>query len=86
MDLPLQLIAPATEALLQQLDGPLTVPGTRGNYVVTRAEIYSAMLGISDDNEAETIASVRRGIADLKAGRTQDLDEAFNELDAHVVG
>jgi PHD/YefM family antitoxin component YafN of YafNO toxin-antitoxin module len=82
MELPLQSIAPATEALLQQLNGPLTVSGTRGEYVVMRAEIYSAMLGISDDSEAETIASVRRGIADFAAGRTQDLDEAFNELDA----
>jgi predicted transcriptional regulator len=26
--------------------------------------------------------SVRRGLADMEAGRTQDLDEVFDELDA----
>jgi predicted transcriptional regulator len=34
------------------------------------------------ESEAETLASVLRGLADLEAGRVQDLDEAFNELDA----
>jgi predicted transcriptional regulator len=32
--------------------------------------------------EDETLASVRRGIADIEAGRTYDLDEVFDELDA----
>jgi predicted transcriptional regulator len=39
------------------------------------------MLGISSNEEAETLASIRRGLADIEAGRTRDLDEAFDELD-----
>jgi len=50
-------------------------------FVLMRSAIYVAMLGLSDSDEAETLASVPRGLADMEAGRTQDLDEAFNELD-----
>lgn len=74
-------LAPETEALLIQHGGPLAVPGERGEYVVMRADVYQAMLGVSDDDEAETLAAVRRGIADLRAGRTFGLDEVFDELD-----
>ncbi len=76
-----QPLSPETEDLLARHGGPLTVPGQRGDYVVMRPDIYAAMLGLSDNDEAETLAAVRRGLADLDAGRTQDLDEALDELD-----
>ncbi len=85
MELPLQPIAPETEALLQHHGGPLAVGGQQGEYVLMRSDIYVAMLGLSDSDEAETLASVRRGLADLDAGRTQDLDEAFDELNARML-
>ena len=83
MQLPLQPIAPETEALLQHHGGPLAIAGQQGEYVLMRSDIYVAMLGLGDSDEAETLASVRRGLADMEAGRTQDLDEVFDELDAH---
>ena len=83
MEIPLQPIAPETEAVLQQHGGPLAICGQQGEYVLMRSDVYVAMLGMSDDDEAETLASVRRGLADLEAGRTQDIDEAFDDLDAH---
>ena len=82
MESPLQPLAPETEAFLQQHGGPLAVCGQQGDYVLMRSDVYVAMLGLGDDEEAETLASVRRGLADMEAGRTQDLDEAFDELDA----
>jgi predicted transcriptional regulator len=81
MQLPPQPIAPETEALLQCHGGPLAVSGERGEYVLMRSDIYEAMLGLSDNEEAETLASIRRGLADMEAGRMQDLDEVFDELD-----
>lgn len=81
MQLPLQPIAPETEALLQDHGGPLAISGQRGEYVLMRSDIYDAMLGLSDSEEAETLASISRGLADMEAGRTQDLDEVFDELD-----
>ena len=79
---PQQPLASELEDLLGQHGGPLVVPGQRGQYVMMRPDVYAAMLGMDDDAETETLASVRRGLADVEAGRTQDLDEAFDELDA----
>ena len=45
-----------------------------------RLDVYDAMLGISDDEEAETLASARRGLADVDAGRTHDAQEALSKL------
>lgn len=74
-------MAPAIEALLAQHGGPLSVPGQHGNYVMMRADVYEAMLGMGQDEEADTLAAVRRGLADVEAGRVVDLDDAFDELD-----
>jgi hypothetical protein len=81
MEAPIQPLAPETESLLQQHGGPLAVCGQQGDYVLMRSDVYVAMLGISSNEEAETLASIRRGLADIEAGRTRDLDEAFDELD-----
>jgi hypothetical protein len=79
---PHQSLAAEIEDLLGQHGGPMVVPGQRGDYVMMRPDIYAAMLGMAKDEEAEALASVRRGLADLNAGRVQDLDDAFNDLDA----
>ena len=71
-----------TEALLQQHGGPLSIQGQQGEYVVMRSDVYVAMLGLGTDDESETLASLKRGLADLDAGRTHDLDDAFRDLDA----
>ena len=75
------ILPTSTEEYLQSHDGPLTVSGQQGSYVLMRAEVYDAMLGISDREDAETLAAVKRGVADLKAGRTHDIDSALDELD-----
>ena len=82
MDTQSPFLPPETEALLHQHGGPLTLPGRKGDYVVMRSDIYAAMLGLGDDDEAETLASIRRGIADVEAGRTRDLDDVFRDLES----
>jgi hypothetical protein len=77
-----QAIAPETEQILQRSGGPLEIIGQQGKYVVMRLDVYDAMLGISDNEEAETLASVRRGLADVAAGRTHDSDEALGRLES----
>ncbi|TWT87119.1 hypothetical protein Mal64_26540 [Pseudobythopirellula maris] len=69
-----------TESLLQSNGGPLNLAGQLGDYVVMRRDVYNAMLGLGEDDEAETLASVRRGLADVDAGRTQDANEALARL------
>jgi hypothetical protein len=73
-------LTPQAEQLLQRSGGPLEISGQQGKYVVMRLDVYDAMLGISDDEEAETLASVRRGLADVDAGRTHEYDEAARRL------
>jgi hypothetical protein len=77
-----EAITPEIELVLQQSGGPLQIAGPHGKYVVMRLDVYDAMLGVSDDEEAETLASVRRGLADVTAGRTHDADEAFDRLES----
>jgi len=83
MDTPQQPLPFATEQFLQSHDGPMTVVGQQGKYVLMREEVFDAMLGVGENENAETLASVMRGIADLAAGRTHDVDEAFDQLDSH---
>jgi PHD/YefM family antitoxin component YafN of YafNO toxin-antitoxin module len=83
METPASPFTPATESFLQQHGGPLSVSGQQGKYVVMTSDVYEAMLGLEADEEAATLASVRRGIEDVKAGRTHDLDEAFKRLSTH---
>jgi hypothetical protein len=82
MDIPTSPITPETETLLQQLGGPVTLAGQQGEYVVMRSDVYDAMPGIVADDESETLASVRRGLADMASGRVRDLDDVFADLDS----
>jgi hypothetical protein len=60
--------------------GPVYFAGTSGKYVVMRTDVYDAMLGLGAETLAETLAAVRQGLADVEAGRTQDVEEFFDEL------
>ena len=75
-------INPTAESLLQQHGGPLLLGGQAGSYVAMTSDVYSAMLGLPKTEAAESLAAVRRGLADASAGRVQTLDEAFDEIDA----
>ena len=79
MDRPINL-SPQVEASLQTNGGPLEVTGQQGQYIVMRLDVYNALLGLGDDDEAETLASARRGLADVDAGRTQSIDQVFARL------
>lgn len=79
----MQPITPETEALVQQHGGPLAICGQQGQYILMRSDVYVAMLGMDVDEESATLSSIRRGLADMESGRTQDLDDAFDELDTN---
>lgn len=57
----------------------LTVNG-KADMVVIDAEGYEEYLREKD--RIETIAGVRRGIEDMKAGRVRDAEDVFRELEA----
>ena len=80
METPSSPLTSAIENLLAQHGGPLSINGTHGDYVVMRSDVYERMLGLGEAEEAETLAAVKRGLADLDAGRTVSLDEAMKQL------
>jgi hypothetical protein len=74
-------LTPEHEAAVAAGQGaPVFFDGSNGQYVVMRTDVYDAMLGLGDDELAATLAAVRRGIADVAGGRTQDAEEFFEEL------
>jgi hypothetical protein len=81
MDSTPQTLTAEAANLLATHGGPLILPAQFGDIVIMRPDVYAAMLGLTDDDEAETLASVRRGISDMESGKVQDVDEALDELD-----
>jgi PHD/YefM family antitoxin component YafN of YafNO toxin-antitoxin module len=55
----------------------LTING-KAELVVQDAASYQKLLDLAE--EAEVLEGIRRGLEDVAAGRTQPLDEAFDEI------
>jgi predicted transcriptional regulator len=83
METALSPLAPETEAVvLAQHGGPVSVPGSQENFVVMTMQAYRELLGIGTEEEHQaSLAAIRRGLADVEAGRTRDMDEFFDELE-----
>jgi PHD/YefM family antitoxin component YafN of YafNO toxin-antitoxin module len=76
------VLADSAVQLLATDRGPVHLSGPQGQFVVMRLDDYEAMLGFVDDDEAENIAAIKRGLADAEAGRVTPLKVAFDELRA----
>ncbi len=61
----------------------LTVNG-QAEIVVQDAKSYQHLLARAE--EADRLMELRRGIADYRAGRGRDIDEALGELEARHLG
>ena len=70
----------AEQAVIARQGLPVTASGQQGEYIVMRSDVYDAMLGISPDEESETIAAIRRATAQLDAGQSRPAREFFEEL------
>jgi len=52
------------------------------SYVLMTVETYREMMGVGSDEEMRaSVEAVQRGLADIEAGRTHDMDDVFRELD-----
>jgi hypothetical protein len=69
-----------------KLDEPTDLPNGTELYIVPVEQIEDVVLlhddGLDDDERKRLHASIRRGIADGRAGRVTDFDEFLTELDA----
>lgn len=73
---------PETEAAVEaQHGGPLPLAGQRSEYVVMRMDVYRELMGIGSDEEfAASVAAIREGLEDVRAGRTRPAREFLEEL------
>jgi predicted DNA-binding antitoxin AbrB/MazE fold protein len=69
-----------------KLDQPTDLPNGTELYIVPAAELDDIVLlrddGLDDEERKRLHESIRRGIADGRAGRVTDFDEFLTELEA----
>jgi hypothetical protein len=69
-----------------KLDEPTDLPNGTELYIVPAAELDDVVLlrddGLDDEERKRLHESIRRGIADGRAGRVTDFDEFLTELEA----
>ncbi len=78
-----QFLPPEIESAVEQNNGgPISVAGQHGHYVVMNADLYGGVLEATPKEMAESVAAIKRSLAQATAGETRDIDEAFDALDA----
>lgn len=75
--LPLEIEA----AVAQHHGGPVSIVGRHGSYVVMNADVYSGqMVGATAAEYAESVAAIKRSIAQATAGEVDDAEQFLTEL------
>ena len=75
--LPLEIEA----AVAQHHGGPVSIVGQHGSYVVMNADVYSGQMTETTDAErADSIAAIKRSLAQAAAGELDDAERFFQEL------
>ena len=69
-------------AVEAQHGGPVSVPGQHGKYVVMNADVYAGVLEATPEELADSVAAIKRSLAQAAAGQTRDADEVLDELEA----
>ncbi|HEV3303619.1 MAG TPA: hypothetical protein VG055_28465 [Planctomycetaceae bacterium] len=71
---------------LNEHHGFLKTEGAAGTVVVMSMQLFREMMGVgSDEQFAESVKAIEEGLADVAAGRTVPMDQAFRELDEKYV-
>ncbi|MCA9074609.1 MAG: hypothetical protein KDA93_06215 [Planctomycetaceae bacterium] len=72
------ILTPELQTALDEANG--FVQGS--SFVLMTVEAYREMMGVGSDEEMRSsVEAVHRGLADIEAGRTHDMDDVFRELD-----
>lgn len=78
-----QFLPPEIEAAGEaQHGGPVSVPGQHGKYVVMNIDVYGGAFTATSEKLADSVAAIKRSLAQAAAGQTRDADEAFDELES----
>ena len=69
-------------AVAQQHGGPIAIAGAHGKYVLMNADVYSdQMVQATKGEYADSIAAIKRSIAQGDAGELEDAETFFAELE-----
>jgi hypothetical protein len=78
-----QFLPPEIEAAVTaQHGGPVSVPGQHGKYIIMNADVYGGVLEATPEELSDSVAAIKRSLAQAAAGQTRDADAAFDELEA----
>lgn len=82
MDASRQPLPPEIEAAVaREHGGPIAISGDHGNYVVMNVDLYSNQMASCTDMELkDSIAALKRSIAQFEAGECREADAFFDEL------
>ncbi|MCA9027028.1 MAG: hypothetical protein KDA86_17605 [Planctomycetaceae bacterium] len=76
--MPETILTPELQTALDEGNG--FVQGS--SFVLMTVEAYREMMGVGSEEEMRaSVEAVHRGLADVEAGRTHDMDDVFRELD-----
>lgn len=71
-------------ALVEQRGGPVRVEADDGTYILMSIDAYRAMMGVESDADfAASVAAVRAGMEEVRAGKTRPLKDALDDIAAH---
>lgn len=71
------------KAVAQKAGGPVQVEGDGASYVLMSVEVYRGLLGdLPDDDQdyAECVEGIHRGLRSMQRGEGISLDEAFEAV------
>lgn len=83
MELNIQILPPDIEAAVEENNGgPISIAGQHGRYVVMNADVYGGVLKPTTDELMDSVASIKRSLAQSAEGRARSVEEFLDELDA----
>ena len=83
METSAQFLPPEIEAAVAaQHGGPVAVSGHYGKYVVMNADVYGGVLEATPAELSDSVAAIKRSLAQAASGQMRDADVAFDELEA----
>ncbi len=78
-----QFLPPEIEAAVTaQHGGPVSVSGQHGQYVVMNVDVYGGVLNATPEEFTDSVAAIKRSLAQAAAGQTRDAGVAFDELES----
>jgi hypothetical protein len=69
-------------AVEAQHGGPISIAGQHGKYVVMNLDVYNGAILASPEELADSVAGIKRSLAQADAGQARDVDEALDDLEA----